>query len=92
MGKCLQRKAGQPWKQGDTAESHMGGGVITIASLPTRQHQQLNSGECLTVWTTEEDPSQGGPSRCLRRQTAEKDPRQGRRLSAEQESYRERLA
>ena len=27
------RKAGQPWKQGDTAESHVGGGAITIASL-----------------------------------------------------------
>ena len=23
----------QPWKQGDTAESHVGGGAITIASL-----------------------------------------------------------
>ena len=27
-------KAGQPWKQGDTAESGVGGGAITIASLP----------------------------------------------------------
>jgi len=33
-GKCLQSKAGQPWKQGDTAESCIGGGAITIASLP----------------------------------------------------------
>ena len=32
-GKCLWRKAGQPWKQGDTAESYVGGGAITIASL-----------------------------------------------------------
>jgi len=32
-GKCLWRKARQPWKQGDTAESHVGGGAITIASL-----------------------------------------------------------
>ena len=28
------RKAGQPWKQGDTAKSHVGDGAITIASLP----------------------------------------------------------
>ena len=33
-GKCLWRKARQPWKQGDTAESHVGGGSITITSLP----------------------------------------------------------
>ena len=32
-GKCLWRKARQPWKQGDTAESHVGGGSITIGSL-----------------------------------------------------------
>ena len=27
-------KAGQPWKQGDTAESRKVGGAITIASVP----------------------------------------------------------
>ena len=32
-GKYLWRKARQPWKQGDTAESHIVGGAITIASL-----------------------------------------------------------
>ena len=32
-GECLWRKARQPWKQGDTAESCVGGGTITIASL-----------------------------------------------------------
>ena len=32
-GKCLWRKARQPWKHGDTAESCIGGGAITIASL-----------------------------------------------------------
>ena len=32
-GKCLWKKAGQSWKQGDTAELHVGGGGITIASL-----------------------------------------------------------
>ena len=32
-GKCLWRKARQPWKKGDTAESHVRDGAITIASL-----------------------------------------------------------
>ena len=32
-GKCLWRKARQPWKQGDTAESCIGGRAIAIASL-----------------------------------------------------------
>ena len=32
-GKCLWRKVRQPWKQGDTAESHIAGGAITIAPL-----------------------------------------------------------
>ena len=31
-GKCLWWKARQPWKQGDTAESRVGGGAMTIAS------------------------------------------------------------
>ena len=32
-GKCLWRKARQPWKQGDTAESLAEHGAITMASL-----------------------------------------------------------
>ena len=32
-GKCLWRKARQPWKKGDTAESCVGGEAIVIASL-----------------------------------------------------------
>ena len=32
-GKCLWRKARQPWKQGDTAESSIGDEPITVASL-----------------------------------------------------------
>ena len=32
--KCLWRKARQPWKQGDTVESRVVGGAITIASVP----------------------------------------------------------
>ena len=35
----------QPWKQGDAAESRVVAGTIAIASLPTRQHQQLNNRE-----------------------------------------------
>ena len=42
-GKCLWKKAGQPWKQGNTAELCIGSGAITLASLPTSQ--QLNNGE-----------------------------------------------
>jgi len=43
-GKCRWRKVWQPWKQGHIAEPHMRG-AITIASLPTGQHWQLNSRE-----------------------------------------------
>ena len=32
-GRWLWRRAGQPWKQGDTAESCVGGGTITVTSL-----------------------------------------------------------
>ena len=32
-GKCLWRKVRQPWKQGDTAESCVEGGAITMTSL-----------------------------------------------------------
>ena len=34
-GKCLWRKARQPWKQGDSAESCVGDRAIIIASIPT---------------------------------------------------------
>ena len=86
-GKCQWRKARQSWKQGDTAESLVGGGAITIASLST--HASIGS------WTIERvghqtpdalnyrvGPQPGGPSMCLMRRTIEKDPRQGSPLSA----------
>ena len=41
-GKCWWKKARKPWKQGDTAESCVGGGAITIASFSPQKHQQLN--------------------------------------------------
>ena len=44
-GKCLWRKARQPWKQGDTAESHVEGVAITRASLSPQAS--------LGSWTTE---------------------------------------
>ena len=84
-GRRLWRKARQPWKQDDTAESHVGGGAITIAPLPTGQQPQLNNREAgpPNAWCTEleEDPSQGAPSMCLTRWTTEKNPRQGSPLS-----------
>ena len=44
-GKCLWRKAGQPWKHGNTAGSRIGGGAITIALSPP--HTSIGR------WTTE---------------------------------------
>ena len=44
-GKCQWRKARQSWKQGDTAESRVGGGATTIGSLPP--HSSISS------WTRE---------------------------------------
>ena len=41
-GKCWWKRARQPQKQGDTAESRVGGGAITIASFSPHKHQQLN--------------------------------------------------
>ena len=43
--KCLWRKARQPWKQGDMAESYIRGGTITITSLSPQA--RINS------WTIE---------------------------------------
>ena len=44
-GKYLWRKAGKPWKQGNTANSHVGGGAITIASLAPHASLELNNRE-----------------------------------------------
>jgi len=98
-GKCWWRKARQPWKQGDTVESQVEGGDITIASHPTHQHRQLNNREAgpSNTWHTELQsrapprvllnyrvgPQPGGPSMCLACQTTEKDPRQRSPLSAQ---------
>ena len=50
---CLWRKAGQPRRQGNTAESHTGGGAITVASLTP--HTSASS------WPIEKNPREGGP-------------------------------
>ena len=39
-GKYLWRKARQPWKQGDTAESCTGGGAINAASKDAEQENK----------------------------------------------------
>ena len=45
-GKCWWRKARQPWKQGDTAESHIVDGAITMDSFSPRAIKgQLNNRE-----------------------------------------------
>ena len=56
VGICWWRKAGQPWKQGDTAESRIGVGAITIASLsPHTPAWELNNRQVgpLNTWCTE---------------------------------------
>ena len=42
-GKCLWREAGQPWKQDNTAESHIRGEAITIASLSPHTSAEQDS-------------------------------------------------
>ena len=97
-GKCLWRKDRQPWKQGSTAESRIGGGAITIATLPP----QASIGS----WTIESLAHQtpdalnyrvgahpGCPFKCLSCQTIEKEPREGSPSKCLNErSYRETLA
>ena len=49
-GKCLWRKARQSWKQGDAAESCVGGGLSPYSlSLPTGKHWQLNIREAVLL-------------------------------------------
>ena len=82
-GKWLWKKARQARKQDDTAESHVEGGVITVASLSPH----ANTGS----WTAHQKPDAlnyrvgphpGRPFKCLMRQTTEKDPKRGSPLSA----------
>ena len=64
-GKCLWRKARQPWKQGDTAESRIAGGATTTASLsPYASIKQLNNRE-------------DGPSNFLRTELQSRTPPRG---------------
>ena len=81
-GRCLWREARQPRKQDNTAESRVGGGTITIASL--------SPPASISSWTTERlahqrpdalnyrvGPHPGRPFKCLTSQSTEKDPSQG---------------
>ena len=63
-GKCLWRKARQPWKQGNTAEWYVVGAATTTASPQTWKHQQLNTREAdpPNTWLTELQSRT--PSRC----------------------------
>ena len=86
-GKCLWRKAGQPWKQGDTAESCVGSGPIRIASL--FPHTSTGSWTINRLAHQTPDalnyrvgPQPEGPFMCWMHRTTEKDTRQGSPLSA----------
>ena len=92
-GKYLWREARQPWKQGDTAESCIVGGAITIASLSPQAS--------IDSWTIERlahqmpdtlnyrvGPYPGCSFKWLMHQTREKDPRQGSPLRPEQVELR----
>ena len=76
-GKCLWREAGQPWKPGDSAESHVASGAITIASLCPLQammgswtierlaHQKPDALDCRV------GPRPGCPFQCLTSRSTE---------------------
>ena len=82
-------------KQGNTAESHLGGGAITIASLSTCQHPQLNNREAgpSNAWLTElrVGPQLGAPSVCLTCWATEKDQAREPSKGLNGRSYRGRL-
>jgi len=70
----MWRKTRQPWRQGDTAESCMGGWSHHCSlSLLTHQHWQLNNRKRL---------QRGWLFKHLTRRAKEKDPSQGGHLSA----------
>ena len=86
-GKCLWRKAGQPWKQGNTAESCIVGGAITIASLSP--HASIGT------WTVKRlahqtpdalhyrvGPHPGCPFKCLKCRSMGRNPAKGAPLCA----------
>ena len=75
-GKCLWRKAGQPWKQGDTAESHIAGGAVTIAPLPQHASTEHCTIERLAHQMPDTlnyrvGPRPGCPFKCLMYQSTE---------------------
>ena len=77
LSECLWRKAGQPWKQGDTAESCIGGGAFVlfssfhssaelVFSLEPRRGEGAEGTECLPSGPTlDSEPARVAP--CLLR-------------------------
>ena len=77
-GKCLWRKARQPWKQGDTAESHVGGVAITIALLSPHTSNESSTVERLAhqapnALNYRVGRHSGSPFKCLMRPSTEQD-------------------
>ena len=76
-GECLWRKARQPRKQGDTAESCEAGGAITVASLPRHTPASGNRTiERLAHQTPDAlnyrvGPHAGCPFKCLTRRSTD---------------------
>ena len=75
-GKCLWKKVGQSWKQGDTAELCVGAGAITIASLTP--HTSIGSWtierlahQMPDAWNYTVGPHPGCPFKCLTCQSTE---------------------
>ena len=86
-GKCQWRKARQPRKQGDTAESCVMGGAIAMASLSPHTSTSSWKIERLAHQTPNAlnyrvGPQPGGPLYVPDALKTEKDPRQGSPLSA----------
>ena len=77
-GKYWCKKVRQPWKQGNTAESHVGGGAITIASLSPHTSTALAAEQLDRLAHQTPDalnyrvgPHPGCPFKCLMHQTME---------------------
>ena len=74
--KCWWKKARQPWKQGNAAESHVRSRAITIASLSPQASTSTWTIERLAHQTPDTlnykvGPHPGGPFKCLIQQSTE---------------------
>ena len=96
-GKCLWRKARQPWKQGNTAESCIGGEAVTLASLSPHASTGSWTIERLACQTPEAlnyrvGPHPEGPFKCLMCWTTEGPQAREPSMCMQGQSYGERLA